>query len=88
MEKNFAIPEEGEMLCIPYGVGEWGYSGDRFVRFENGQIIAKQMYASGKETYTSGDERKFRLLRGTRLFHIQMPNNEQDCSIDLPTCCC
>lgn len=73
MNRNFVVPIVGDMLCIKHSNGEWAYSGDRFERFEGTQIIAKKTYANGKETFIRGDETKFRVLRGIRLFHIYTP---------------
>lgn len=71
--KNFRVPQPGDMLCIRHADGSWAYSGDKFVRFENKRIIARQTFANGRETFTEGDETKFRLLIESRLFHIQIP---------------
>ncbi len=71
LAENHVQPILGDMLCIRTGnAGEWAFSGDRFHAAEGDTITASQHFAGGQVRFTHHDKSAFRVLRGTRLFHI------------------
>jgi hypothetical protein len=70
LERNHVEPEHGDLLCIRCGPVEWGFSGDRFMSRNGDRITAKQQFSNGSIRTMERDKSEFRVLRGTRLYHI------------------
>lgn len=68
--KGHVEPILGDMLCIQMERYSWAFSGDRFVSRNGDLIRAKQQFANGEIRHSECDASKFRVLRGTQLFHI------------------